>query len=330
VILAPLASAFPLWFVKVINALMVAAAGALLWLTLRRYCGAAVATIFLLTFVCLSDVLFIWRTSTHSLSLAYILAGASLFAALLQRDWTPSRLIVLAAVLGSGFNFIDFLINPPMMPMLMAFFVLLSRRRDAGLGRRRRGYCFDHRSAHGRRLQRRLFIPAGRDSPGIPQSAEPRRCHRAAHYIGSRRALRRHRIAHRLARRSLAVDAGAGRGRMVRGALQPHPIPSHREFAQRRHGARNFAVGGRHFHAKAAEPGRIVGSVANAESQASTASTQARRSSRGLIRVPINKIVENLFAAVHRALFLKPRKTRCHAQYGASLRRGYAVCIAKL
>jgi hypothetical protein len=133
VILAPLASAFPLWFVKVINALMVAADCALLWMTLRRYCGAAVATIFLLTFACLSDVLFIWRTSTHSLSLAYILAGGSLFAALLQRDWTPSRLIVLAAVLGSGFNFIDFLINPPMMPMLMAFFILLSRRRDAGL-----------------------------------------------------------------------------------------------------------------------------------------------------------------------------------------------------
>jgi hypothetical protein len=133
IILAPLASAFPLWFVKVINALMVAAACALLWLTLRRYRGAAVATIFLLTFVCLSDVLFIWRTSSHSLSLAYILAGASLFAAWLQKDWTPSRLIVLAAVLGSGFNFIDFLINPPMMPMLMAFFVLLSRRRDAGL-----------------------------------------------------------------------------------------------------------------------------------------------------------------------------------------------------
>ena len=98
VILAPLASAFPLWFVKVINALMVAAACALLWMTLRRYCDATVATIFLLTFVCLSDVLFIWRTSTHSLSLAYILAGASLFAALLQRDWTPARLIVLAAV----------------------------------------------------------------------------------------------------------------------------------------------------------------------------------------------------------------------------------------
>ena len=78
-------------------------------------------------------MLFVWRTSTHSISLAYILAAASLFAIALQREWAARNLIVMSAVLGSGFNFIDFLINPPMMPMLMAFFVLLSRRRETGL-----------------------------------------------------------------------------------------------------------------------------------------------------------------------------------------------------
>jgi hypothetical protein len=83
--------------------------------------------------VCLSDVLFVWRTSTHSISLAYILAGTSLFAAGLRKNWQAHSLIVMSAVLGSGFNFIDFLINPPMMPMLMAFFVLLSSRRETGL-----------------------------------------------------------------------------------------------------------------------------------------------------------------------------------------------------
>jgi hypothetical protein len=132
-ILAPLAAAFPLWLVKAFNALMIGAACGLLWVTLRRFCDATVATIFLTTFVCLSDVLFVWRTSTHSISLAYILAAASLFAIALQRDWAARNLIVMSAVLGSGFNFIDFLINPPMMPMLMAFFVLLSRRRETGL-----------------------------------------------------------------------------------------------------------------------------------------------------------------------------------------------------
>jgi hypothetical protein len=104
----------------------------LLWSALRDYCDKTVATILMLSFVCLSDVLFIWRTSTHSLSLAYILAGASLFAAAMQRNWGSPGLIVLAAIMGSGFNFIDFLINPPMMPMLIAFFVLLSGRPNAG------------------------------------------------------------------------------------------------------------------------------------------------------------------------------------------------------
>jgi len=133
---------------SVVGFAFAAAACALLWLTLGRYCGAAVATIFLLTFVCLSDVLFIWRTSTHSLSLAYILAGASLFAVLLQRDWTPARLIVLAAVLGSGFNFIDFLINPPMMPMLATNIQFATRvsRAIARLARNGNGFWTCSRS----------------------------------------------------------------------------------------------------------------------------------------------------------------------------------------
>jgi len=133
VILAPLVTLFPLWFVKIINALVVAAACAALCIALCKRGGAAVATIFLATFLCLSDVLFIWRTSTHSISLAYILVGSSLFAIALQRDWAPRNLIVMAAVMGSAFNFIDFLVNPPMMPMLIAFFVLLANRRDAGM-----------------------------------------------------------------------------------------------------------------------------------------------------------------------------------------------------
>jgi hypothetical protein len=133
VILAPLLALFPLWFVKILNVLMVAAACVVLSRVLCMRCGAALAVIFLATFLCLSDVLFIWRTSTHCLSLAYILAGSCLFASALNRKWRAGSLVVSAAVLGSGFNFIDFLINPPMMPMLMAFFVLVDGRRGAGL-----------------------------------------------------------------------------------------------------------------------------------------------------------------------------------------------------
>jgi hypothetical protein len=133
VILAPLVALFPLWFVKIINALMVAAACTALCSALCKRGGAALATIFLATFLCLSDVLFTWRTSTHSLSLACILAGTWLFAAALNRNWRAGSLVILAAVLGSGFNFINFLINPPMMPMLIAFFILVDGRRGAGL-----------------------------------------------------------------------------------------------------------------------------------------------------------------------------------------------------
>jgi hypothetical protein len=131
-ILAPLAALFPLWFVKILNLLMVAAACVALARTLCNRAGAAVAVIFLATFLCLSDVLFIWRTSTHSLSLAYILGGSCLFAGALNRNWRAGGLVIFAAVLGSGFNFIDFLINPPMMPMLIAFFVLVDDSADAG------------------------------------------------------------------------------------------------------------------------------------------------------------------------------------------------------
>jgi hypothetical protein len=133
VILAPLVALFPLWFVKIVNALMVAAACVALCKTLCKRGGVAVAAILLATFLCLSDVLFIWRTSTHSQSLAFILAGICLFAGALGKNWRAGSLVIFAAALGSGFNFIDFLVNPPMMPMLMAFFVLVDGRRDAGL-----------------------------------------------------------------------------------------------------------------------------------------------------------------------------------------------------
>jgi hypothetical protein len=133
VILSPLVALFPFWLVKVINGLMIAAAFTLLWATVRNRCDATVATILLVTFICLSDILFIWRTSTHSLSLAYILAGASLFAMAMDKNLNPRSLIVVSAILGSGFNFIDFLINPPLMPMVIAFFIVLSDRLDTGM-----------------------------------------------------------------------------------------------------------------------------------------------------------------------------------------------------
>jgi hypothetical protein len=55
VALAPLVALFPLWFVKLLNALLVAAACVALARTLCHRCGAAVAVIVVASFLCLSD-----------------------------------------------------------------------------------------------------------------------------------------------------------------------------------------------------------------------------------------------------------------------------------
>jgi hypothetical protein len=130
IILAPLTAAMPYWLVKGVLALALAGASALLWLALRDRSDSAVATVFLLTIVCLTDLLYVWRTATHTISLIFIFAGTWLWSRLLQRNWGLFSLVLVGAVFGSFFNFIDFLVNPPMMPMLLMFFALLGARKE--------------------------------------------------------------------------------------------------------------------------------------------------------------------------------------------------------
>lgn len=127
-ILAPLTAALPYWLVKVVLALALAGASLLLWRALRERSDSTVATVFLATIVCLSDLLYVWRTATHTISLIFIFAGAWLWSRLLHGNWRLFALVVLGGVFGSFFNFIDFLVNPPMMPMLLMFFALLATR----------------------------------------------------------------------------------------------------------------------------------------------------------------------------------------------------------
>ena len=129
-VLAPMVAAMPYWLFKICLGLAVYGAAALLWLALRDRSDAAVATTFLLTVVCLSDFLYVWRTATHTLSLIFIFAGTWLWSRLMQRGWNAFPLILVSAVFGSFFNYIDFLVNPPMMPMLLMFFALLAARQD--------------------------------------------------------------------------------------------------------------------------------------------------------------------------------------------------------
>jgi hypothetical protein len=130
VILAPLAAAMPYWLVKGLLALALGGASVLLWRALRDRGDWTVATVFLLPIVCLTDILYVWRTATHTISLIFIFAGTWLWSRLLQRNWGLFPLVVVAAAFGSFFNYIDFLVNPPMMPMLLMFFALLYARED--------------------------------------------------------------------------------------------------------------------------------------------------------------------------------------------------------
>ena len=110
---------------RVVTALLVAAGAFIFFLGARAAIGFTPAAILFLVFFSLTDLWRIWRVATHGIGLFVILAGAGAFALLLLRRPSSQTLwIVTAAVLGALFNFFDFMVNPPMMPMLLCFFAL--------------------------------------------------------------------------------------------------------------------------------------------------------------------------------------------------------------
>ena len=82
----------------------------------------------------LSDLWLAWRISTHAISLAFILLGIASFGLLYARWRDPYLAVGVAALCGAIFNFLDFLVNPPMMPMFLAFLVLAAQERPPGSG----------------------------------------------------------------------------------------------------------------------------------------------------------------------------------------------------
>ncbi|HEY6256933.1 MAG TPA: hypothetical protein VIY51_14190 [Xanthobacteraceae bacterium] len=109
---------------RVITALLVAGGVALFFVGLRGTIGSTPTIIIVATMFLLTDLWHIWRIATHGLSMFVILGGAGAFALLLRLSANQYLWIVSAAALGAVFNFVDFLINPPMMPMLLSFIVL--------------------------------------------------------------------------------------------------------------------------------------------------------------------------------------------------------------
>jgi hypothetical protein len=123
-LLWPALDSFGVIGLRVISAALVALAVGIFFLGLRAAIGSAPALILLGVFALETDLVRIWQVSTHALSMTVILTGTGLFALVLTRATLRTGLVVLAAVLGSVFNFFDFLINPPMMPMLLSFLVI--------------------------------------------------------------------------------------------------------------------------------------------------------------------------------------------------------------
>jgi hypothetical protein len=128
----PLLERFSLATVRLINAILILAAVVACFIGLRAVIGTTAAAVFIVVLLGLTDLWLVWRISTHAISLAFILLGVAGFALLYDRWRSPYLAVALAALCGATFNFLDILVNPPMMPMLLAFVVLAAQERPPG------------------------------------------------------------------------------------------------------------------------------------------------------------------------------------------------------
>ena len=125
----PMLSVFSLETMRMVNLVLLYAATACYFFGMRRALGATPALLFFIVQMSLTDIWRMWNITTHSLSMMLILAGSGLFAFVYPRTRNLTLAIVMAAAFGAVFNFIDFLVNPPLMPMLLAFIVMATELR---------------------------------------------------------------------------------------------------------------------------------------------------------------------------------------------------------
>jgi hypothetical protein len=96
-----------------------------------RLLGSAQAIALCTPVVFCSDYLRIWHVTPHTVSTVVIVGGAALFAIAIRRGANLVALLLMSATFGSLFNFVDFLVNPPWMPMLLAVFAMAAPDRTA-------------------------------------------------------------------------------------------------------------------------------------------------------------------------------------------------------
>jgi hypothetical protein len=127
VLLDPLTAWIPMYPVRYL--LLAAMIAALTWFAfeLRFLVGADAAFALIVPTVVLTDLWINWNHAAQTIAIIVIFAGSAVAA---RKARSPdSNLILIAAVFGSLFNYVDFLVNPPWQPMLMAFIALAARRR---------------------------------------------------------------------------------------------------------------------------------------------------------------------------------------------------------
>ncbi|MBL8544412.1 MAG: hypothetical protein JNJ63_11455 [Hyphomonadaceae bacterium] len=99
---------------------------------IERLFGAWAWAIALVPFFALSDFLTAPMVATHALSLAWAFASASLTPLIIRRVREPERLALplFAFAAGATYNFLNFLVNPPLAPALIAFFYIAAQDRS--------------------------------------------------------------------------------------------------------------------------------------------------------------------------------------------------------
>jgi hypothetical protein len=122
---APLVSVVSILALKLINLVLLAIVSVLFFAQGSKLVGAGPAIGLSAPVLFCCDYVRIWHVTPHTVSTVVIVGGAALFAAAVRRGAGLLALVLLSALFGSVFNFVDLLVNPPWMPMLLAFFVMV-------------------------------------------------------------------------------------------------------------------------------------------------------------------------------------------------------------
>jgi hypothetical protein len=131
----PMLEHFSLQHMRIINAGILLASLIVFAFGMRRAIGGVPAALLVVVLLSLTDIWRVWTITPHFLPTAFILFGSGWFASVYARSASRTFAIVASALLGAVFNFLDFLVNPPMMPMLLAFAVIAvetARPREGG------------------------------------------------------------------------------------------------------------------------------------------------------------------------------------------------------